>query len=157
MEDKRELFKFLNSQMPTYHNPLGVQVYLNTDSTLFICSNFPGIETLHDISLEIFQEVKSVSKLFALLRISKVEQLLELNPSNLFELYACGRMSVVCTLEDPIDREIWFIKNKKGVWASIDNKEIHKVEIQHDKAEDYINYTIKFFNIERKGAIRPTI
>lgn len=157
MKDKKILLDFLHNELPTYYNPMGVQLYLNTDSTVIICSNFPGIEMPYNITLELLEEVKSINKLLSLLEISTLDQLFELTPSHLLELFARGHMSVICMIEESEEQEISFRKRKDDIWARPGNKGAQKIEIQFDRAEDYIDYTLKYFNIARvKNTTSPT-
>src|ERR1044072_3131179 len=150
MEEKKILRDFLNDQLPSYENPKVVQVYLNSDNTLFICSKYPGIEMPENVSLELFREVRSMSHFFSLFNISSIDQLLKLDPSDLLELYERGHMYVICTLEEPLDHEIYFRKYNKSFGVIADSKETDRFEIQLNKPEDYIDFTFRYFNIDRK-------
>jgi hypothetical protein len=144
MEENEPLLKFLDDQLPTYINPLGVQLYLNTDSSIIICANYPGFEQLPDTSLELFQVVTSVDHLIDLLQLSRREQLVELTPGYLFNLYESGLMNIVCMLE-PTDQEMSFRKNKKGILAKDTDGKTHQLTTPLHSPADLIAYTIQYY------------
>jgi hypothetical protein len=157
MQDKKRLLQFLDVQMPTYDNPMGVHIYMNTDRTLFVCSDFPGVDVPPNVSLELFQEVKSMGRLITFLGITTIEQLLKLSPTDLLELYKCGRMDVICSLESPIEHEICFSKFTKGTLITVDLHEMHELVFHFDKPEEYIDFTFKYFKVQRDRGNTPPI
>jgi len=150
MEEKQTLFEFLDDQLPTYYNPLGVQIYLNTDSTLIVCSDFPGVGESDTISVEIFQLVKSFQRLKSLLKISKPEQLEKLSPIDLLALYEQGRMKVICMLDG--FREMHFLKDNGTIYAKNHLQDIHKVEVPLNTADDFIKYTTEYYDSNKSFA-----
>lgn len=150
MENKQSLLDYLEDQLPTYHNPNGVQVYLNTDSTLFICADYPDFKQLNNISIELFQEVKSLKTLINLLNISLPEQISNITPAHLLNLYNFGCMNIVCT-QELMDLSIHFRRYKNKVRAKDRTGRTHQVKAHLDKAEDFITYTLNYYNITDKS------
>lgn len=150
MENKQSLLDFLEDQLPTYNNPNGVQVYLNTDSSLFICCNYPDFKQLNNISIELFQEVKSLKALINLLNISLPEQISNITPTHLLNLYNSGCMNIACT-QDLMDLSIHFRRYKNKVRAKDMAGRTHQVNTQLDKADDFITYTLNYYNITDKS------
>ena len=142
MEDQT-LFEFLDDQLPTYYNPLGVQIYMNTDSSLMVCADYPGVPESDTISVEFFQLVNTFAELTALLKIRRTEQLLKLSPLDLLALYERGRMKVICILDGT--RELHFVKYKDSIYAKGIDSKIHKVKVPLHTAEDFINYTSQYY------------
>jgi hypothetical protein len=147
MEVKHTLVEFLENEWPSYYNPAGVQLYLNTDRSLFMASDYPGIEQPPGITLELFQEFKSLKIFLAEMGLSRLEQLLKLTPGDLLGLYDRGQMNIVCSLEGKVDRELSFRRHERKIWATDILEQIHEVKVNLDKPEDYIAYMAGYYKI----------
>ena len=84
-----------------------------------------------------------------LLYIARTEQLEALTSSALLPLYEQEEMNIVCTLEGTMTRELSFRKYKKNIWARNTGEEIHQVKEHLEKPEDFIAYTIRYYDVHR--------
>jgi len=147
MEVKHTLIEFLEDQLPTFRNPSGVQLYLNTDSSLYLCADYPGIEKSPDFNLELVQEFKSLKNFLTVMGLLQIEQLLKLTPEDLLGLYDRGKMNILCSLEGEIDWEMTFGKYKKNLWARDVHEKTHQVKTTISQAEHFIDYTIAYYAV----------
>jgi hypothetical protein len=144
MEKKLSLYEYLEEELPSYYSPMGIQVYLNPDSTLIVCCYYPGFRQLPDISLELFQEVDSLTHLISLLQLKQPEELLALTADDLLNFYDRGLINIVCMLEKT-DQMLYFKKNKKGLWAKDMDEKIHQVKTHVEHPADFIAYTLQYY------------
>jgi len=147
-EEKQALSKFLHNQQARYCNPAGIVFYMIADGLFFVSAKYPDVKQSAEISLELYQQFDYVNELTALLHISDVARLVDLEPKDLLGLYERELLNVVCTLEGVIDHEISFRKYRGAIWARNTNEEIHQVKIHIDKPEDFITYTLPFYNMD---------
>jgi hypothetical protein len=144
MVKNKTILEFLDSQLPAYINPMGVQFYLNANSTITICANYPGIKQLPKISLELMQEVPSLGKINNFLQFTRWEQILELNSRDLLKLYESGRMNVLCRLQLP-QLQMSFRKTKNGLMGKDIYGSLHKVGMPLSSPTNFISYTLHFY------------
>jgi hypothetical protein len=147
MEVKHTLVEFLEGQLPSYSNPGGIQLYLNTESSLFIFSDYPGIERPPHINLELFQEFKSLEHFLTALGLSRLDQLLKLTPADLLGLYDRGKLNIVCCLEGKIYREMSSRKYKRKLWARDTHDKMHQLKMPISQPEDFIAYTVRYYQL----------
>lgn len=146
MDEQQTLAGFLQeTKTSCYCNPAGVQLVLNPKGSLLVCSAYPGIETPEHIFLELYQEVGTINVLMGLTRITSVDRLAELTPTDLVALYERELLNISCILDGAIPHEMRFWKHHKSTWASNTREEIHHVKMHFDKAEDFIAYTLHYY------------
>jgi len=147
MEVKQTLVEFLEDELPSYSNAQGVQLYLNTDSSVFFVSYYPGFEQLPNTNLEIFQEYKSVKRFLSVLELSRLEQLLTLTPADLLGLFDQGKMNIICSLGDNVDYELTFKKYKGKLWARDMHEKKHLVKVPISEPKEFIDYTVACYQL----------
>lgn len=147
MEQEQTLSEFLQTdQSSTFVNAAGVQ-FISAEGSFFVCADYPGIAQPGHICIELYQQFETVNKLIALLHIARIEQLEECTPEELLPLYKQEEMNIVCTLEGAMTRELSFRKYQGDIWARNTDEEIHQVKERLEKPEDFIAYTMQYYDV----------
>jgi hypothetical protein len=147
MEQKQILSELPAGEKSTFCNAAGVQFFMFAAGPFFICAGYPGMEQPENISLELYQQFDTPFELMELMHVSTFEQLLEMVPADLLPLYEREVINIVCTLEGTMPREMSFRKYNGDIWARNTNEEIHKVNMQLERPEDFIAYTLRYYGV----------
>lgn len=144
---KNTIIEFLEDELPSWSNTYGVQLYLNTDSSLLLFAGYPGVEQNTDTTLELMREFKSLDHFLSVMGLTSLEQLQQLNPENLLNWYGKGQLYMICSLEGHTDRQLRFKKYPELVRVIDTRSQQHNVTLPLSKPQDFIDYTIKYYQV----------
>jgi hypothetical protein len=145
-EEKQTLSEFLRHQQLRYCNSAGVSFYMFADGSLYVAARYPGVEETAEISLDFFQQFDNVTQFMSLLHISYPEGLADVVPEDLYSLYKGELLDIVCTIKGSRTRNMSFRKIGGMLWAINTKKKIHLVRLPVHQPEDYIAYTLRYYN-----------
>lgn len=151
MDTQEALSALWNNPKSTYRNAAGVQFYLVEDGPFFITADYPGAEPPAHIALELYQQFDDVDELMALLHIPGSDEVVNIVPEQLMQLYEQGHVNIVCTLKGTEVRELDFTKIEDAIWSKDSDGNIHKVKPPMDQPLDFINYTLGFYRMNRSS------
>ena len=135
-----------------YLNDFGV-IFNRAPDFLFVDAPWPGHEDMEILSIVLF--CVNGLDLYQRLDLATPEDLANVQPEDLLQLYHDGRAMILCTTKD--EETLTFEKAKDGTLiAIVDGQNIgHDVQEQLLVPGDFIRYTERFFRFLKTEAKRP--
>ena len=147
MEAQQTLSGFADHEKSTYCNAASIMFFMISDGPFFICADYPYFEPPDNVSLELYQQFDSIGELMELVGIWDAEKLIEeLVPEDLLPFYRSEKIGITCTLEGEQPQELSFRKYQNKLWARDTLEIIHEVTTDLEKPEDFVTYTLQYFN-----------
>ena len=144
-EEKKALSEFLELKQFRYANRAGVIFYRMADGSLYVAAGHPGVEKISEISLDFYEQFDHLIHFMTLLHINDPACLADVVPEDLFLLYKCELLDIVCTLKGRKDLEMSFRKLDGIIWASNTQKKMHQVRKNVNNPDDLIAYTKQYY------------
>jgi hypothetical protein len=144
---------YLEDHMDTFLTLHEVEIttQLFIDDAVFAAADYPGAPKSNGMNLEVTFSVDTVPEFISTFDLRSAEQINQIKPQDLMELYHQDKGEVSCFIDGHYGYSMYFRKQGKLMFARDDEDKEHEMAVVLETPQQFMDYTLQQFQIAALG------
>jgi hypothetical protein len=146
------VYDFLDKRLGFYINPHHVEIILDEEDAISVSCNWPGAPAIDPFFIELEYDSRTIDEFVKVFGITITNDIGTITPELLMELYRKGEVVIFSAINNPpFFYSLHFRKQHNKITATNANHAASAVTALLETPKDYMNYTLRHFQLAGKS------